>query len=309
MVDEEEINGKVISFLNMKGGVGKTTLCKEIGYHLAKNKGFKVLFIDIDPQSNLTQSLFVKYNYTTNKLYSLLSDEEKRLDSQKTKNKLIISNASIENLFTDGRVITDTSDIILNIDSIDNIDLIPGELDTVFLGRTAGGAEKENKLDNFILENKLNEIYNYILIDCPPTYSFYTTAALNCSDYYFVPVSVDSYSILGIDLLEKVVTHLKQNDIRRFRYKNLENLGIIFNPQNGLKKKTLEENISAIKKSYSLEKHNLYFFDNRFRFKNSFRLNSGYFVDDYSDRKSINNLDLIVDEFLERINIISSEEE
>lgn len=305
-MDTEKTNGKIISFLNMKGGVGKTTLCKEIGYHLAKNKGYKVLFIDIDPQSNLTQSIFVKYNYTTNKLFSLLSDEEKRKDSKKTKNKLNITGASIENLFTDGRTLTDTSDIIL---TLEDIDLIPGELDTVFLGRTAGGAEKENKLDNFILENELTDIYNFILIDCPPTYSFYTTAALNCSDYYFVPVSVDSYSILGIDLLEKVVAHLKRSDIRRFKHKNLENLGIIFNPQNSLRKKTLVDNIKAIKESTSLEKHNLYFFNNQFRFKNAFRLNSGYFVDDYKDRKSIINLNLIVEEFLERINTITSKEE
>ncbi|MDQ8642966.1 AAA family ATPase, partial [Enterococcus sp. FR192] len=51
--------GKVISVINMKGGVGKTTLTKELGYFMAKNKNKKVLFIDLDPQSNLTQSFFL----------------------------------------------------------------------------------------------------------------------------------------------------------------------------------------------------------------------------------------------------------
>ena len=59
--------GKVISFLNMKGGVGKTTLCKEVGFHLAKKRGYKVLFIYVDPQINLTQSLFKRYNYYQDK--------------------------------------------------------------------------------------------------------------------------------------------------------------------------------------------------------------------------------------------------
>ena len=53
--------GKVISFLNMKGGVGKTTLCKDLSFFLADTWGLKVLVIDIDPQSNCTQSFYEKY--------------------------------------------------------------------------------------------------------------------------------------------------------------------------------------------------------------------------------------------------------
>lgn len=50
-------NGRVVSFMNMKGGVGKTTLCLGLGYYLAKSENKKILFIDLDPQFNLTQSL------------------------------------------------------------------------------------------------------------------------------------------------------------------------------------------------------------------------------------------------------------
>src|SRR5699024_4576828 len=55
--------GNIVSFLNMKGGVGKTTLCKEIGYFLYKERKKKVLFIDVDPQANLTQSIFKRFGY------------------------------------------------------------------------------------------------------------------------------------------------------------------------------------------------------------------------------------------------------
>ena len=72
-----EGNGKVISFINMKGGVGKTTLCREIGYTLNKKFKKSILFIDIDPQANLTQSLFEKYNLLPSDLYNDLSEEEK----------------------------------------------------------------------------------------------------------------------------------------------------------------------------------------------------------------------------------------
>lgn len=59
----------IISFLNMKGGVAKTTLCKEISYYLAEKMNKRILIIDIDPQSNCTQSFFEKYkiNISNNK--------------------------------------------------------------------------------------------------------------------------------------------------------------------------------------------------------------------------------------------------
>ena len=53
--------GKIISFINMKGGVGKTTLCINIAYTLAAHFNKKVLLVDIDPQFNATQSLFTKF--------------------------------------------------------------------------------------------------------------------------------------------------------------------------------------------------------------------------------------------------------
>ena len=52
----------VISFINMKGGVGKTTLCVDIAEYLANFMDKKVLIIDIDPQFNATQSILSKYD-------------------------------------------------------------------------------------------------------------------------------------------------------------------------------------------------------------------------------------------------------
>ena len=56
------MSGKVVSFINMKGGVGKTTLCIGIGEYLANYLNKKILFIDLDPQFNATQTLVNEFN-------------------------------------------------------------------------------------------------------------------------------------------------------------------------------------------------------------------------------------------------------
>ncbi len=74
---------------------------------------------------------------------------------------------------------------------------------------TVSGAA-EQKLNNFVESNDLKNKYDYIFIDCPPTYSFYTIAAFFASDVYIVPVVPDAYSLLGVNLLEDVVKHAKK---------------------------------------------------------------------------------------------------
>ena len=79
----------VISFLNMKGGVCKTTLCKEIALYLSEMKRKRILVIDIDPQSNCTQSFFERYEVLGNKEDELIT----------SRNDL----PSIENIFSPSR--------------------------------------------------------------------------------------------------------------------------------------------------------------------------------------------------------------
>lgn len=97
--------GKVISVINMKGGVGKTTLTKELGYFMAKNKNKKVLFIDLDPQSNLTQSFF---------LNKKLRHQE---DLNEPKQNLRLVSQSIQKLFDSSSIgkLKD-SEVILNLE-------------------------------------------------------------------------------------------------------------------------------------------------------------------------------------------------
>lgn len=81
----------------------------------------------------------------------------------------------------------------------------------------------ENLLKVYIQNLLKNVDYDYILIDCPPTYSFYTTASLIASDLYFVPIKPDIYSALGIDLLRFVI-----NRVDTLHGASAKQLGTIF---------------------------------------------------------------------------------
>lgn len=241
----------VVSFLNMKGGVCKTTLCKEIAVFLSEKKDRKVLVIDIDPQSNCTQSFFERFN--------VLEIDEGEIITDTTKNNL----PSIENIFSkskSGLRETKLNDVIYEFNK--NLHMIPGNLNTVFMERETGTGASEQKLFNFIDQFNLRKKYDYIFIDCPPTYSFYTVSALLCSNYYLVPLKPDVYSLLGLDLLERVVSEIRSSYRANFINKPIYNIGTIFtivpkNPSKGILR-----NINQIKESF--ENKDIYFFKSKF---------------------------------------------
>jgi len=209
MTSQGTKQGKVISFINMKGGVGKTTLCIGIGEYLANFKGKKVLFIDLDPQFNSTQSLM---DLTDNE-ENYMSDFRHRI--------------TVRKIFEDTKTISERprtpkkEEVILQFKEQPNIDLICGTIDIIKDDTSNKSLFK--RLKKFITEHNLKEIYDYIFIDCPPTISFYTDAALFASDYFLVPAKVDRYSILGVKMLKTVIDNLMYDeDI------HIKPLGIIY---------------------------------------------------------------------------------
>ena len=156
----------VISIINMKGGVGKTTLSIGIGIQLSK-KEKKVLLIDADPQFNLTQALMKKYKNINKKSNGETFYFNEILKKERTIYKLFVPNIS---LFNDEEKI-DSDDLIIELDK--NISLICGDLNLVLVNKS-NDYSNIRKLKNFIHDNKLKEIYDYIIIDCPPTLTLYT---------------------------------------------------------------------------------------------------------------------------------------
>ncbi|AOO75165.1 hypothetical protein LCW_03370 [Latilactobacillus curvatus] len=287
-----EKKAKIVSFINMKGGVAKTTLCKELGVNIAglnpESEPKKILFIDLDPQSNLTQSLFEVYDV-------IKEDDQESLEGVTKRLKEL---PSINNLFNNKAITEPPSKDSLILNLSDNIDIIPGSLNSVFYG-TANNGDNEQALHNFIKHQKLRKSYDFIFIDCPPTYSLYTISAILASDYYSIPVKPEAYSALGIDLLEEVIAKIKQSYSDTFEIKPLSNIGIIFT-----KYEKTSSGETKIKNQITTSKHleNIYKFNNYFPFRNKLAtVKLGYLISNSTDTNLIDYLTGITKEFIERI--------
>lgn len=285
----------------MKGGVGKTTLCKEIGFHLAKKRNFKVLFIDIDPQINLTQSLFKRYGFLQKKQFYVDNEENPNgLDRQKR------SEASIEYILTYSSV--NPPEIEKGIQKLDeNIHIIPGSLGLEFSLRNLNSSTLETGIYEFIKRNNLREKYHFILIDCPPTYSSYTVSALLPSDYLVIPVKPEGYSILGIDMLMQVIDLVKSERSIYFESKPLHNLGVIFTDIKRSPTPGIEKALQKIKNSEELQKRELNFFEEYFLHNAQIPKDIDYFIDESNSESSKSNLDVLVDELIERMEFYGEE--
>lgn len=292
----------VISFLNMKGGVCKTTLCKEMALYLSQEEDKKVLVIDIDPQANCTQSFFEKF-----KIKDRYKKEHKEDEFQEGIDIVTLEEnseiPSIQKIFTSNRTILRSfkkEDVICELN--DKLHIIPGDLNTVFMERNAGG-QAEQILVNFIRNLELKELYDYILIDCPPTYSFYTVSAILASDFYLVPLVPDMYSILGLDLLERVVNDMREIHVTHFEHRKIENLGVVFTKIPTSEKGSegaLIRNMNVVKKAEIFK--DIYFFENTFKRAVKMEvLKLEIFILDREDTNLIESLRGICKEFISRV--------
>lgn len=203
----------IISFMNMKGGVGKTTVCVNIAGCLA-DQGKKILLIDIDPQMNATQYLLNPQNiqkviddkYTEKEtiywLYKDSAEDDLYGISGEEPDSVSSSESSI------------SEKIIYNVR--ENLDLICGDLRMTNIVDTDGTAT--DTLNLFIDNASLRDKYDFIFIDCPPTQSVYTTSAFKASDFYLLIIKPDYLSTIGLSLFEKIVGKFNNR-----RTKNAEN--------------------------------------------------------------------------------------
>ncbi|MFY7826593.1 MAG: ParA family protein [Flectobacillus sp.] len=163
---------KVISIINHKGGVGKTTTTINLGKALTQ-LGFRVLLIDMDSQGNLSQSLGID-NPQHQVVHALLKNEE------------------------------------LPVVSIsEGFDVAPSDLELAYadleLVQAVGGV---NQLRNKI--NPLREVYDYILIDCPPALNIFTNSALVASNSCLITLQPEVSAMKGVNNLFERITQVRE---------------------------------------------------------------------------------------------------
>lgn len=168
---------KVISIANQKGGVGKTTTCVNVSAFLAV-MGKKVLVVDIDPQGNATSGFGIVKRELKASVYNVLTGDSKA--------KQVILPTSVQRLH------------ILP----SNIDLAGAEIDLVSV------SNREKVLRTAL--TPLRNIYDYILIDCPPSLSLLTVNALTASDSILIPIPGEFYALEGLSQLMNTVRLAKK---------------------------------------------------------------------------------------------------
>jgi len=170
--------GKVISLVNQKGGVGKTTTSINLSASLAV-LGKKVLLIDLDPQGNTTTGVGINKGEIEKSIYDVLIGECK------------VTEAMIKTKYKKLYVIPAT----INLAGLD--------AELLEKSRTENGFKKGEQLKNNLIDIK--DSFDYIIIDCPPSLGVITTNALTASNSVIIPVQCEFFALEGITQLLKTV--------------------------------------------------------------------------------------------------------
>lgn len=178
--------GKIISIVNQKGGVGKTTTTVNLGVSLSL-EGKKILIIDFDQEANATITLGIKREQVQKDIVNFLFDEK----------------ITTEHIVPTG---------------VENVDIICASLRISMLEQMANDMDTKE----LMLHNKLEELknnYDYILIDCPPAFGLIIDNALYASDSVIIPVECSFYAY---DALTQMVN--KINEIQKEKDLDIEGI-------------------------------------------------------------------------------------
>jgi chromosome partitioning protein len=188
----------VIALHNAKGGVGKTTESIHLAYGLSyTTNSSKILLLDLDGQNSLKTYFRLKMD---------------KLDTF----EFIMNNATVDQCIYP---------MPLKIGDIEcHVDIMPASAKmAAFDTKTANIPGRENLLRLRLEEENISNKYDYVIIDCPPSFSQNTINALAASNYAIVPAVMDDYATTSIDYIRENIQILKRN----LRLNNPELLGVL----------------------------------------------------------------------------------
>lgn len=170
---------KIIAITNQKGGVGKTTTSVNLAAALAERKA-RVLLVDIDPQGSASSVLLVK-------------DEEK--ESPSIYSALIGEKSAVE---------------LISPTRLKNLSIIPSNLDL------AGAEVEVARMDDHMMRLRMafddirkENLFDYVLLDCPPSLGILMSNALAAADEILVPIQCEYYALEGLGLLMEVTDRIR----------------------------------------------------------------------------------------------------
>ena len=231
---------KVIATVNMKGGVGKTTLTVNIATCLAKIHRKKVLVVDLDTQISATLSMispaeFAKCRKENRTLRYLVSQAINRYGLQ---------------VDDPEEKVYQVKDLAIpHVCQVQGLDLLVGDIDLydeflvseMLYNRSLLYEEKQtfqqtwSKFERTLIKGILDPAmknYDFIILDCAPGYNLITRSSIVASDYYLMPARPEPLSVVGIQLLERRTEKLREV-YREDNSINIQLLGIVFSMSAG----------------------------------------------------------------------------
>ena len=232
-----------VSLINMKGGVGKTTMASQLA-HAADTDNLRVLAVDLDPQSDLSRSMMGSHDYANH-----------LKDNRPTIVQVFDEYIPAGGEYGSPRRI-DLEHVIVKeagYCSDSTLDLIPSRRELCRTLKNPTG--KEQRLAEALAQ--ISGRYDLVLIDCAPTESILTDAAYFASRYVIVPVKPEFMAAIGIPLLALSISdfQLKNDD------HTIEIAGLVFNLISYQKKPEEQKSVEEVRKE--AQKHGWHIFDNQ----------------------------------------------
>jgi chromosome partitioning protein len=276
----------VVAVVNMKGGVGKSTITANLGWHSAYKRDKRVLLVDLDPQFNLSQ-----YALGVERYQQLIENEEPTIFE-------VFEQTSSSPLYRSED--TDLRKAVCSVKAWSDgsrLDLVPSRLDLAWTLKNSAYGKAEH-LANFL--TSLRSRYDLILLDCPPTQSMLTDAAYQSSDYVLIPVKPEFLSTIGLPLLAKSLDDFKI----QHRQSRIEIAGILFNGMSEDKPEHRKSKSDVIRLA---KQHNWHVFKNEISYSDSYpkgsREGKPIFLTGYARANKVNEFEALADEFSQRIGL------